>query len=129
MHQTILLAAALIIGGTTSAFAEGDAAKGEAVFKRCSACHAVGEGAKNKVGPVLNGIVGRPAGSIEGYNYSAAMKTAAEGGLTWTTEELKDFLANPRKKIPGNKMASPGINKPDDLDNLLAYLNGFKAAE
>ncbi|MGV1941268.1 c-type cytochrome [Agrobacterium sp. 22-211-1] len=122
MRSTIIIAAAMLTASTVPALSEGDVAKGEAVFKRCSACHAIGEGAKNRVGPQLNGIIGRAAGSVPDYNYSSAMKKAGEDGLVWTPEELRDFLSAPKKKIPGNKMALAGISKPEDLDNLIAYI-------
>ncbi len=122
MRSIIIIAAAMLAAGTIPAFSEGDVAKGEAVFKRCSACHAIGEGAKNRVGPQLNGIIGRAAGGVPDYNYSGGMKKAGEDGLVWTPEELRDFLSAPKKKIPGNKMALSGISKPEDLDNLIAYI-------
>ncbi len=122
MRNVMFFAAAILAAGSAPAFAEGDIAKGETVFKRCSACHAIGEGAKNKVGPKLNGIIGRGAGSAADYNYSNAMKKAGEDGQIWTAEELRDFLSAPKKKIPGNKMASAGVSKAEDLDNLIAYI-------
>ncbi|SCY65739.1 cytochrome c family protein [Rhizobium sp. NFACC06-2] len=122
MRKTVIIAAAMLTASTVPALSEGDVAKGEAVFKRCSACHAIGEGAKNRVGPQLNGIIGRVAGGVPDYTYSAAMKKAGEDGLVWTPEELRDFLSAPKKKIPSNKMALAGISKPEDLDNLIAYI-------
>ncbi|UXS34841.1 cytochrome c family protein [Agrobacterium tumefaciens] len=122
MRKTLIIAAAMLTASTVPALSEGDVAKGEAAFKRCSACHAIGEGAKNRVGPQLNGIIGRAAGGVPDYNYSAAMKKAGEDGLVWAPQELRDFLSAPKKKIPGNKMALAGISKPEDLDNLIAYI-------
>jgi cytochrome c len=122
MRKRIIITAAMLAASTIPALSEGDIAKGEAVFKRCSACHAMGEGAKNKVGPQLNGIIGRAAGGAPDYNYSNAMKKAGEDGQVWTPEELRDFLSAPKKKIPGNKMASAGVSKPEELDNLIAYI-------
>lgn len=122
MRNTIIITAAMLAASAIPALSEGDVAKGEAVFKRCSACHAIGEGAKNRVGPQLNGIIGRAAGGVSDYNYSNAMKKAGEDGLVWTPEELRDFLSAPKKKIPGNKMALAGISKSEDLDNLIAYI-------
>jgi cytochrome c len=129
MRNIARIAAAMLALNAAPALADGDAAKGEALFKRCSACHAIGEGAKNKVGPQLNGVVGRTAGTAADYNYSNAMKDAGASGQTWTVEELREFLAAPRKKIPGNKMAAAGITKPEDLENLIAYLQTFQAAD
>ncbi|MDZ7926525.1 MAG: cytochrome c family protein [Agrobacterium sp.] len=122
MRNTMIFTVAVLATGAVPALAEGDVVKGEAAFKRCSACHAIGEGAKNKVGPQLNGIFGRAAGGAPDYNYSNAMKKAGEEGLVWTPEELRDFLTAPKKKIPGNKMALAGISKPEELDNLIAYI-------
>ncbi|WP_332304983.1 c-type cytochrome [Rhizobium sp. GR12] len=122
MRKRIIIMAAMLATSAIPALAEGDLVKGEAVFKRCSACHAIGEGAKNKVGPQLNGIIGRAAGGAADYNYSTAMKKAGEDGQVWTAAELRDFLSAPKKKIPGNKMASTGVSKPEELDNLIAYI-------
>jgi cytochrome c len=99
-----------------------DAAAGEKVFVKCKVCHQVGETAKNGVGPVLNGIVGRPAGSVEGYNYTPANKNS---GLTWDEATLKEYLKNPRAKIVGTKMVFPGLPNDADIDNLIAYLKQF----
>jgi len=104
-----------------------DAAAGEAVFKRCAACHAVGEGAKNKVGPELNGLIGRVAGTAPDYSYSEAMTTAGAGGLAWTEEDLHAFLTAPKAKVPGTKMTFAGLKNADDLDNVIAYLATFNA--
>ena len=103
-----------------------DAAKGEKVFKKCKACHAVGDGAKNKTGPMLNGIVGRAAGSIEGFKYSKPMMAAAEGGLVWTEEELAGYLTKPKEYMPGTKMSFAGLKKEKDRDNIIAYLASFE---
>jgi cytochrome c len=111
---TILLSAA-------SARAQ-DAAAGETVFIKCKACHQIGEAAKNAIGPVLNGVVGRPAGSYPGYSYSDANKTS---GITWDEATLKVYLKNPRAKIPGTKMIFPGLSKEEDIDNVIAYLKQF----
>lgn len=103
-------------------FAQSDTANGEDVFKKCRACHDVGEAAKNMVGPVLNGIVGRKAGSIEGFNYSDANKIAGEKGLVWTEQELSKYLADPRAFMPGNKMAFAGLKDEQDRADVIAYL-------
>jgi cytochrome c len=109
----------------TPAFAQGDAAAGETIFKRCAACHSIGEGAKNKVGPILTGVVGRVAGTEADFKYSDAMTAAGAGGLTWTPEELHAFLTAPKTKVPGTKMSFPGLKTPEDLDNIVAYLLTF----
>ena len=117
----------LLIASAGSAYAQGDAAAGEEVFKKCAGCHAIGEGAKNKVGPELNGVVGRKAGSVEGFNYSAAMKEAADKGLVWGPDTLNPFLTKPQDFLPGTKMAFPGLSNPDDVANVIAYLASFNA--
>lgn len=102
-----------------------DAEEGEKVFRKCRACHQVGENAKNAVGPVLNGIVGRPAGSIEGFNYSQANREAGKGGLVWTEEKLFEYLKDPRAFMPKNKMAFAGLKDDDDRKDVIAYLKKF----
>jgi cytochrome c len=92
---------------------------GQAAFKRCSTCHTPEKGGRNMTGPTLWGIVGRPKGSQEGFNYSAAMK---EKGGEWTYEDLANFIHNPRAFIPGNKMAFAGIRDNAEIADLLAYL-------
>jgi cytochrome c len=116
--------AALMLAGAASVAAAQDAALGEKVFLKCRACHQIGEGAKNAVGPVLNGIVGRHAGTYPDYNYSDANK---DSGITWDEAELKDYLKNPRAKVPGTKMIFPGLPKDEDIDNVIAYLKQFGA--
>ncbi len=116
-----LMAVPALSGG---AFA-GDAAKGERVFKKCSACHAVGDNARNKVGPHLNDVFGRTAGTIEGYKYSKAMIKAGEEGLVWDEASMATYLEKPRAMIKGTKMAFAGLRKQADLDNVIAYIATF----
>ncbi|MDO9638040.1 MAG: c-type cytochrome [Pseudotabrizicola sp.] len=97
-------------------------AAGEAVFKKCSACHKVGEGAKNAVGPTLNGIVGNAAGAVAGFNYSKPLLSMAEGGLVWDAENLQAFLENPRSFMKGTKMAFAGLKSADERNAVIAYL-------
>ncbi len=119
--------AALLAGAFCApALAEGDAEKGEKVFKKCKACHAVGEGAKDKVGPALNGIVGAAAGHSADFKYSDALKTAAEGGLVWDEESLSAFLTKPKEFMDGTKMSFAGLRKEDDIANVIAYLKTFE---
>lgn len=100
-------------------------AAGEKVFKKCAACHKVGDGAKNAVGPVLNGIVGRAAATVEGFKYSKPMADAGAGGLVWTHEELAGYLADPKGYMPKNKMSFAGLKKDSDLEAVIAYLSTF----
>jgi cytochrome c len=100
--------------------ASADAAKGQTVFKACAACHDVSKGGPNKVGPNLWGVVGRPHGVHEGFAYSEAM--AALKDKPWDYAALNEFLANPKKAVPGTKMAYGGLKKDEDRANLLAYL-------
>ena len=95
---------------------------GEQVFKQCLPCHAIGPGAKNKVGPELNGLDGRHSGSAPEYSYSAANKNS---GITWDEASFKDYIKDPRAKIPGTKMIFPGIKDEKQADNLWAYLKQF----
>ncbi|MDA7426058.1 c-type cytochrome [Thalassococcus lentus] len=95
---------------------------GEKVFKKCKACHQVGEGAKNRSGPHLNGVVGRAIGSIDGFKYSGTM---ADMGGEWTEEKLAEFLADPRGSVKGTRMAFAGLKKSDDIAAVTAYLKSF----
>jgi len=108
------------------ALAEGDAAKGEKIFKKCKACHAVGDGAKNKVGPMLNGIVGAAAGQNPDFKYSAAMQEAAAGGLMWDEANLQAYLTKPKEFLPKTKMAFPGLKKESERNDVIAYLATFQ---
>lgn len=125
LKTTTVLATMLVLAGTGFARAEGDAAKGEKVFKKCQACHAVGEGAENKVGPVLNGVIGRTAGTLPGFTYSDAMIAAGQSGVAWTNEELNIYLTNPKELVPGTKMSFAGLKKEEDRADVIAYLATF----
>jgi cytochrome c len=120
-----LVLAALAGASVAPAQAAGDPAAGANVFKRCTSCHSIGDGAQNKTGPVLNGVVGRVAGTYEGYQYSDALVKAGQTGLTWTPDQLAEWLSNPRAKVPGTKMAFSGLKNQADLDNVIAYLESF----
>ncbi len=115
------LALAMLLASAQTGSAQ-DATAGESVFKKCKACHQIGEGAKNMVGPVLNGIVGRAAGTYPDYVYSEANKSS---GLTWDEATLKVYLKNPRAKVPDTKMAFAGLSSETDIDNVIAYLKQF----
>jgi cytochrome c len=120
-----LVALATWAGWAAGALAA-DPAEGEKVFnQKCKVCHQIGEGAKNFVGPELNGLIGRKTGSAPDYNYSDANK---ESGIVWNEDNLKQYLANPKKMIPGTKMIFAGLPKESDQDNLVAYLAEFDAS-
>ncbi|WP_424939847.1 c-type cytochrome [Aliiroseovarius sp. S253] len=97
-------------------------AKGEKVFKKCKACHKIGDGAKNGTGPILNGVYGRAAGAVDGFKYSKPMLAAAEGGLVWDETELSAYLANPKKYMKGTKMSFAGLKKDKDVAAILEFL-------
>ncbi len=101
---------------------DGDAEKGSKIFKKCKACHAVGEGAKNKVGPVLTGIVGSAAGQNPDFKYSKPMMAAAEEGLIWDNDNLAAFLSKPKDFMKGTKMSFAGLKKEKDIADVLAYI-------
>ena len=122
MKVPVLAAAALV--AAMSAAAAQDLAAGEQSFRKCLPCHAVGEEARNKVGPVLNGLDGRHSGTVEGYNYSEANKKA---NITWSEATFKEYIQNPMAKVPGTKMAFAGIRNETEIANLWAYIKQFKA--
>ena len=123
---TALALAGLVLGAPgTAAAQDGNAEEGAEVFKKCRACHDVGPDAKNKVGPLLNGLEGRKSGTIEGYSYSEANKNS---GITWSKETFLDYIKDPRAKIPGTKMIFPGIKNETEATNLWAYLASFDAS-
>ncbi|MGD9804775.1 MAG: cytochrome c family protein [Hyphomicrobiaceae bacterium] len=107
----------------SSAFAQ-DAENGADVFKKCRACHQVGENAKNAVGPELNGVIGRKAGSVAGFNYSDANKSS---GVVWDEATFANYIKDPRAAMPGTKMAFAGIKDPEDVKDLLAFLKQYDA--
>ena len=114
--------AALTLAISTGAALAQDVAAGETSFRKCQLCHDVGEGAKNKLGPELDGLNGRKAGSVENFNYSEGLKSS---GVTWTQETFKEFIKDPRDKIPGTTMLFPGIKDDKELGDLWAYLEQF----
>jgi cytochrome c len=123
-HYLSLIAMAAWAGSAAGALA-GDPAAGETIFtQKCKVCHQIGEGAKNFVGPELNGLIGRKTGSVPDYNYSDANKSS---GITWDEATLNEYLANPKAKIPGTKMIFAGLPKEGDRDNLVTYLAQFDA--
>jgi cytochrome c len=102
-----------------------DAAAGEKTFAQCRACHQIGPTAKNAVGPVLNGLFGRKAGTVEGYNYSPANKNS---GLTWDEATFTEYIKDPKAKVPGTKMVYAGLKDEKRIADLIAYLKQFDAS-
>ncbi|WP_262265949.1 c-type cytochrome [Microvirga yunnanensis] len=102
-----------------------DAAAGEKTFAQCRACHQIGPTAKNAVGPVLNGVIGRKAGSVEGYNYSPANKNS---GITWDEATFAEYIKDPKAKVPGTKMVYAGLKDEQRIKDLIAYLKQFDAS-
>ena len=121
MHNARPFAILAILMISSHAATAQDAEAGKAAFRPCVACHEV-ETERNKVGPHLKGVVGRKAASVQGYNYSPAMKKAGEGGLVWDEATLAKFLADPKGTVPGNKMAYPGMKDPAAVQNVISYL-------
>jgi len=120
----LALSIAIFAAFMSSAMAQ-DVAAGEQSFKKCFPCHSIGEGAKNKVGPILNGLEGRHSGSIEGFSYSDANKNS---GITWNKEIFLEYIRDPRGKIPGTKMIFAGIKNEKEAESLWAYLTQFDAS-
>lgn len=120
--RRFILALALSVTASTGVAWSQDAANGEDVFKKCRACHQIGETAKNGVGPLMNGIIGRKAGLIEGFNYSEANKNS---GLTWDKTTFLNYIKDPKAAMPGTKMAFAGVKDEKDAADLFAYLEQF----
>jgi cytochrome c len=116
---TFGIAACTFAGGAS---AEGDPERGAIVYRPCAACHMIGEGAINRIGPHLNGIVGRALGGAEGYAYSEALLSRSADIPTWTEAALDSYLANPRAFLPGTSMVFRGINSAQDREDLIAFL-------
>jgi cytochrome c len=120
--KRMMTAAAILVASAGVAGAQ-DVAAGATSFKKCAACHDVGPTAKNKVGPVLNGIDGRKSGTVAAYNYSDANKGS---GITWNEEVFLDYIKDPKAKIPNTKMVFAGIKNDKERDDLWSYLDQFK---
>ena len=119
--RALIIAGVMVLTGTTASLAQ-DAAAGEKVFAVCKACHQIGETAKNGVGPVLNGVIGRKAGTFPGYGYSDANKNS---GLTWDEPTFREYIKDPRAKVPGTKMIYAGVKDEQKVSDLLAYLKQY----
>lgn len=121
--RSLALSIALVLA-TPGISAAQDAAAGEKTFAQCRACHQIGENAKNAVGPVLNGLFGRKAGTYENYNYSPANKNS---GLTWDEATFREYIKDPKAKIPGTKMIYAGVKDEKRVDDLVAFLKQYDA--
>ena len=121
--RALIFVAVLAIAGSGEACAQ-DAAAGEKVFAVCKACHQIGENAKNGVGPVLNGIIDRKAGSVAGYAYSQANKNS---GITWDDATFREFIKDPKAKVPGTKMIYAGLKDEQKTNDLVAFLKQYDA--
>jgi len=123
MKAHVAAAALAAVMGTIAGAAHAqDAAAGEQAFRKCLPCHAIGEGARNKVGPELNGLDGRHSGGVAGYSYSDANKNS---GVVWDKANFEKYIADPRAMIPGTKMIFPGIKNQKEVENLWAYVSQF----
>ncbi len=121
--RRLVISLIAVLGSAGAASAQ-DAAAGEKVFAQCRACHQVGPTAKNAVGPHLNGLIGRKAGTVEGYNYTPANKNS---GLTWDEATFREYIRDPRAKVPGTKMVYAGLKDEQRITDLIAYLKTFDA--
>jgi cytochrome c len=123
MLNKLTLTGILIVVSSISALAQ-DAQRGKTVFNVCLACHTIGPGAQNKVGPELNGLDGRKAGTAANFEYSDANKSS---GITWNEGTFEEYIQNPAAKVPGTKMIFPGIKNAQQIKDLWAYISGFDA--
>ena len=121
--RTLIVAAGLIAASAHTAPAQ-DVAKGENSFHKCLPCHSIGDDALNKIGPELNGLDGRHSGSVADFSYSDANKNS---GIVWSEAEFKDYIKDPRAKIPGTKMIFAGIKNEQEVSDLWAYVSQFNA--
>lgn len=117
-----LIVAALVIAGSPASSMGQDAQKGAAVFNVCLACHTIGPGAQNKIGPELNGLDDRKAGTVPSFDYSDANK---DSGIIWNEATFEEYIKNPQAKIPGTKMIFPGIKNEQQVKDLWAYVSQF----
>jgi cytochrome c len=121
--RTLMITAGLLLASTAIGLAQ-DVEKGEKSFKKCLICHSIGPGAQNKVGPELNGIDGRKAGTAPNYSYSDANKNS---GITWNEANFKEYIKDPKAKVPGTKMIFAGITNEEEINDLWAYVSRFDA--
>jgi len=115
----------LLLASAGAASAQANAEQGENIFKKCKACHDVGDGARNKVGPVLNDVFGRKAASVEGYPYSSDLKALGAQGFVWDEKNLNKYLEDPKSIVGKGKMVFPGLKDEQDRKDVIAYLKKF----
>jgi cytochrome c len=120
MRHVVFVAVGLVVS-TGTALAQ-DVAAGETSFRKCAPCHSIGPDAANKVGPELNGLNGRKSGTVDGFNYSDANKAS---GITWNGDDFKEYIKDPRAKVPGTKMVFAGIKSEKEVGDLWAYVSQF----
>jgi cytochrome c len=123
MAKTFIIAAAIVAAAAQTALAQ-DAQKGQVVFNICLACHSIGPGAQNKIGPELNGLDGRHSGTAPNFVYSDANKNS---GIVWGEDIFKKYIQNPQGVVPGTKMIFPGIKNEQQVNDLWAYVSQFNA--
>ena len=120
----VIAASSLASAALAQDAGKGDPAAGKTSFNKCLACHSIGEGAKNKVGPELNGLDGRKSGTAPDYSYSDANKNS---GITWNEAAFKEYIKDPKAKVPGTKMIFPGIKNEKEINDLWAYISQYDA--
>ena len=121
--MTAIAATMAFTAGWSAPAAAGDAAAGQRVYNQCRPCHQVGEKARHTVGPTLNGLFGRKAGTVDGYNFSRANR---DSGVVWDEDNFRTYIRNPRQAMPGTKMAYAGLRRDDQIEDLIAYLRQFE---
>lgn len=126
MTETAAETAVVTVASAAATLDPALVAAGEALWRQCRSCHTVGDNARNGTGPMLNGIVGSPAGAVAGFRYSNPMQEAAANGLVWTHEELDAFLADPRGYMRGTRMSYRGLSSADDRAAMIAYMQSFE---
>ena len=120
MNRFVVAAAVFVLSAGTAGAA--DVAAGDKVFNKCRQCHRIGSEAANLYGPVLNGVVGRKAGTVPGYAYSEATRWS---GIVWTPDALRVYLRQPKAAVAGTNMTFPGLTDPQDIENVIAFLASF----
>jgi cytochrome c len=123
MMRTLIVAAALIVASSGATLAQ-DVEKGEHEFNKCLPCHSIGDDAQNKIGPELNGLDGRHSGTVANFSYSDANKNS---GIVWNEQTFKQYIKDPRAMVPGTKMIFAGIQNPQEVNDLWAYVSQFDA--